>query len=77
MRRILSTMARAASNPRRFAPLNGGAGAGSDLPKLRGIVFDVDGTLWWVIATLLRNVPLLCFYVVSSPVSPMPGSVSH
>ncbi|KAI8625670.1 HAD-like protein [Xylariaceae sp. FL1651] len=31
--------------PRRFAPLNGRAGHGADLPKLRGIIFDVDGTL--------------------------------
>ncbi|KAK0108361.1 hypothetical protein ONS95_003174 [Cadophora gregata] len=29
--------------PRRFAPL--GSDSGGDLPKLRGIVFDVDGTL--------------------------------
>ncbi len=38
---------RLSKEPRRFAPL----GAGDDklaegLPKLRGIVFDVDGTLW-------------------------------
>jgi len=30
--------------PRRFAPL--GEDAGGDSPELKGIVFDVDGTLW-------------------------------
>jgi hypothetical protein len=30
--------------PRRFAPLD--AGKPSDAPVLKGIVFDVDGTLW-------------------------------
>lgn len=30
--------------PRRFAPLD--AGKASDAPVLKGIVFDVDGTLW-------------------------------
>ncbi|CAN8106170.1 unnamed protein product [Discula destructiva] len=30
---------------RQFAPLQAGAGASSDLPKLKGVVFDVDGTL--------------------------------
>jgi len=36
-----------ASKPRRFAPLNPDAVKkhGEDLPKLKGIVFDVDGTL--------------------------------
>lgn len=33
--------------PRRFAPLgNKGQDAAKKLPKLKGIVFDVDGTLW-------------------------------
>ena len=35
--------------PKRFAPLDpqrGGGGSGA--PKLKGIVFDVDGTLWYV-----------------------------
>ncbi|KAL2441492.1 hypothetical protein ABEF95_015134 [Exophiala dermatitidis] len=31
--------------PRRFAPLDPNAKHGQDLPKLKGIVFDVDGTL--------------------------------
>ena len=30
---------------RRFAPLKDGA-ASEDLPILKGIVFDVDGTMW-------------------------------
>jgi hypothetical protein len=32
--------------PRRFAPLREGAEQVDGVPKLRGIVFDVDGTLW-------------------------------
>ncbi|ORY65463.1 haloacid dehalogenase-like hydrolase [Pseudomassariella vexata] len=43
MRRYLSAMASA--NRRRFAPLKEAAGLTSNLPKLRGVVFDVDGTL--------------------------------
>jgi hypothetical protein len=31
-------------HPRRFAPLD--AGKPSNAPVLKGIVFDVDGTLW-------------------------------
>ncbi|CRK41095.1 hypothetical protein BN1723_005033 [Verticillium longisporum] len=41
MRRFLSTMA--SYSPRRFAPLK--QGAISDAPLLKGVVFDVDGTL--------------------------------
>ncbi|KAK8138218.1 hypothetical protein PG984_001598 [Apiospora sp. TS-2023a] len=46
MRRLISTMAQQAS-PRRFAPLQHGIAADqiSNLPKLKGVVFDVDGTL--------------------------------
>ncbi|KAF7563068.1 hypothetical protein G7046_g1094 [Stylonectria norvegica] len=44
MRRFMSMMA--SSYPRRFAPLKEGARASQpDLPKLRGVVFDMDGTL--------------------------------
>jgi hypothetical protein len=35
--------------PRRFAPLDPNAKQGQEHPRLRGIVFDVDGTLWYVI----------------------------
>lgn len=31
---------------RRFAPLKPGAKNDHDAPKLKGIIFDVDGTLW-------------------------------
>jgi len=31
---------------RRFAPLNPELAAQSKAPRLEGIVFDVDGTLW-------------------------------
>ena len=33
-------------SPRRFAPLDPAKNGGSDAPPLKGIVFDVDGTLW-------------------------------
>ncbi|KAI2624887.1 HAD-like protein [Hypoxylon sp. NC1633] len=44
MRRFLSTMTQL--RPRRFAPLkDAAAGQHHDLPKLQGVIFDVDGTL--------------------------------
>jgi hypothetical protein len=36
------------STPRRFAALKEGVDGQEGLPKLKGIVFDVDGTLWYV-----------------------------
>lgn len=33
---------------RRFAPLNPANCEPTKAPQLKGIVFDVDGTLWWV-----------------------------
>jgi hypothetical protein len=40
---------RLSKEPRRFAPLGGGGDNEVEgLPKLKGIVFDVDGTLWSV-----------------------------
>ena len=33
--------------PKRFAPLDPDSQHGHDLPRLKGIVFDVDGTLWY------------------------------
>ena len=61
MRRLISTMAQQAS-PRRFAPLQQGIAADqmSSLPKLKGVVFDVDGTLWYVYSCYL-----LCYVFVS------------
>ncbi|KAK8019826.1 had superfamily [Apiospora arundinis] len=46
MRRLITTMAQQAG-PRRFAPLQHGIAADqtNNLPKLKGVVFDVDGTL--------------------------------
>ena len=41
-------MSQARRPPKRFAPLDPerGGGGGSELPRLKGVVFDVDGTLW-------------------------------
>lgn len=44
VRRAFVTMA--SRNARRFAPLNPGKSKDSNAPPLKGIVFDVDGTLW-------------------------------
>ncbi|KAI5923098.1 HAD-like domain-containing protein [Camillea tinctor] len=38
-------MSKISTTARRFAPLREGHGQESDLPKLQGIIFDVDGTL--------------------------------
>lgn len=46
--------------PRRFAPLGDG-GSSEGAPKLKGIVFDVDGTLWLVSLGLLCCCLLLEF----------------
>jgi hypothetical protein len=38
---------RLSKEPRRFAPLGARIDKGTEgLPRLKGIVFDVDGTLW-------------------------------
>jgi hypothetical protein len=39
---------------RHFAPLNPEKGKLSSLPKLDGIVFDVDGTLWYINFSLVE-----------------------
>ena len=47
----LSVRIRAMSNvtptPKRFAPLDPQKGNAAGAPPLKGIVFDVDGTLWY------------------------------
>ena len=43
------TMSASSKEPRRFAPLRKGAVDTTSIPKLKGIVFDVDGTLWLVL----------------------------
>ena len=48
--------------PRRFAPLDPSAEKGQDWPKLKGIIFDVDGTLWYA-----TN---LCLYQNVCPLRP-------
>ena len=44
MQRLSSTMASNAAKC--FAPLRAAAGGANSPPKLQGIVFDMDGTLW-------------------------------
>lgn len=45
MKRFFATMA--SKTPKRFAPLQPGVSPSSGAPLLRGIVFDMDGTLWY------------------------------
>jgi hypothetical protein len=45
MKRFMSMMVNSTPKARVFAPLRPGAGD-SGAPKLQGVVFDVDGTLW-------------------------------
>ncbi|KAK1518342.1 haloacid dehalogenase-like hydrolase [Colletotrichum abscissum] len=51
MKKFVSRMVTHA--PRQFAPLKPGAAVNSTAPRLKGIVFDVDGTLWYVIRCLI------------------------
>ncbi|KAL6415049.1 HAD superfamily hydrolase [Ilyonectria robusta] len=47
----------ASSAPKRFVPLKQGAHQlPAETPKLRGVVFDMDGTLWYVLFFLNRFV---------------------
>jgi hypothetical protein len=46
LRRKFTMTSSLSKEPRRFAPLREGAEQVDGVPKLRGIVFDVDGTLW-------------------------------
>jgi len=41
------------NEPRRFAPLKEGVSFDKGVPKLKGVVFDVDGTLWYVFILVL------------------------
>lgn len=42
-----SAMSAQLKSPRRFAPLKGNSDKDTGgVPKLKGVVFDVDGTLW-------------------------------
>lgn len=61
-------MASTASKRRTFAPLSPGAAA-SNAPKLKGVVFDVDGTLWYVLHLTNKlntdeNHPLTCVSIL-------------
>ncbi len=62
-----ATMAtRATLHTKRFAPLDPARSSESDAPRLKGIIFDVDGTLWYVLDFILRvrlpssGTPYLC-----------------
>jgi len=44
---------RATQHTKRFAPLDPTRSSESDAPRLKGIVFDVDGTLWYVLDFIL------------------------
>jgi len=52
-------MSQARRPPKRFAPLDPEKGNASRAPPLKGIVFDVDGTLWYVGLVFLRCATIL------------------
>lgn len=47
--RSKARMAQASRSPKRFAPLDPQNSNDSEAPPLKGIIFDVDGTLWYVL----------------------------
>lgn len=57
--------------PRKFAPLGNLGGQVGGLPILKGVVFDVDGTLWFVnflySICFLFLVSLACFSCLGWP----------
>ena len=50
---LCRAMSQARRPPKRFAPLDPQRSGGSGAPPLKGIVFDVDGTLWYVCFAVL------------------------
>jgi hypothetical protein len=60
---------------RRFAPLSQGNRESSDAPKLKGIVFDVDGTLWCALQYSTTSALSLTF--VSLPQNYMFGEMRY
>ena len=50
--RIMASVQNYSLRQRRFAPLNPERKGTSSAPPLKGIVFDVDGTLWYLILSL-------------------------
>lgn len=55
----MASVQKTPARPRRFAPLRQDADT-SDAPKLKGIVFDVDGTLWYVYRLIIVYYPPVC-----------------
>ena len=47
-------MSHVTTTPRRFAPLDPQKSNPAGAPPLKGIVFDVDGTLWYAFSQRLR-----------------------
>jgi hypothetical protein len=56
-------MSQARRPPKRFAPLDPQKGNAAGAPPLKGVVFDVDGTLWYVNFAFFRAV-LCCFFSI-------------
>ena len=48
-------MASSAPSRRQFAALRDGPAIELHAPKLQGIIFDVDGTLWWVLTQAIQH----------------------
>ncbi|KAF3942116.1 hypothetical protein ABW19_dt0205529 [Dactylella cylindrospora] len=69
------------SKPRRFAPLHPDKASGSELPKLKAVVFDVDGTLClpqsWMFAEMRRQLGITKGTDILDHILTLPNDVSE
>lgn len=56
-------MSQARRQPKRFAPLDPQRSNEAGAPPLKGIVFDVDGTLWYVSFMSCQLCCIICFFL--------------
>ncbi len=72
LRLLTRAMSQTPRLPKRFAPLDPRRSGEDGAPRLKGIVFDVDGTLWcvcfavvaWIVVDLIGS--LRCLYFIFS-----------
>lgn len=68
-------MSQRARPPKQFAPLHPEKGKQSDAPKLKGVVFDVDGTLWYEL--LYASSCFVCPISLQSKLTPVFSSLDY
>ena len=62
----IRAMSNVTPTPKRFAPLDPREGNAAGAPPLKGIVFDVDGTLWYAFHNeILDSSPRCGYYNLS------------